>query len=463
MKKISIILAALAACFSVSCTKEAPTTEPQDPSAPAGMKKVTITATAEGATKTSYTDNGEGVGVFSWTEGDQISVMASDNNFYTFTTQDQGPTANFSGMLPVDVELGTYALYPASDCHYYDASAWQPYFGIDKYKDLTGAFSADLPMTAKKGDNGTYTFKHATSALLFTFTNIPDGIVAVELSFENESLQFSGRHKAYYAEPWSLEFLETGNADNDRKFIRKVAVESNTAKVYLPFTGTLWSGYDNTINIVGYDGEGNKVVLLENKLMPGNNQIVATKGQVIPVAPFKIPVDLKLLNWTGDKATTANVESDASYSRISEMNVLSDEDNLYIRMIASVAAPFEGTHLDLFFCDGSGDDLLWSGYWTTTCTKKYYYQHKGELDATGAITKMRFYTLPEEGGRVYVSTISEVIGDEVYWYFTYPLSYFEDYKSDQNKLYISAMLWKDWDAYGVIPTKDAEMLEVTLP
>lgn len=462
MKKISIILAALAACFAVSCTKEAPTTEPQDPSAPAGMKKVTITAISEGVTKTSYTDNGE-VGVFSWTEGDQISLLATDNNFYTFTATQTGASSTFVGMLPVDVELGTYALYPASDCHYYDASAWQPYFGIDKYKDLTGAFSADLPMTAKRGENDTYSFKHATSALLFTFTNIPDNVVAVEVSFENESLQFSGRHKSYYGEPWSIGFLETGNSDEDRKFVRKVSVENNTAKVYLPFKGTLWSGYDNIINVIGYDTKGNELVLIENQLMPGKDLAVKTLGQVIPVAPFKIPVNVKNLDWNGLEAVTAIVEADAPYSRIKEMNVISDSENLYIRMIASLAEPFDGNYLDLFFCDGSGDDLLWSDYWTTTCTKKYYYQHKGELDATGAITKMRFYTLPEEDGRVYVSTISEVIGDEVYWYFTYPLSYFEDYKSDQNKLYISAMLWKGWDAYGVIPTKDAEMLEVTLP
>ena len=245
MKKFAYVIAALAAAFAVSCTKETPLETPNtDAPAEVGMKEVTITASIDPETKTSYDADGK----FSWTAGDQISILASDNNFYTFTTKESGASVAFSGQLPEGVDLGTYALYPASDVHYFEN--WQPYFGIDKYKDLTSSFSADLPMTAQKGENDTYSFKHATSALYFTFTNIPDGIKAVEISFENESLQFSGRHKAYYAEPWSLEFSESGNTDDDRMFIRKVAVNNNTANVYLPFKGTLWNGYDNIINIV---------------------------------------------------------------------------------------------------------------------------------------------------------------------------------------------------------------------
>lgn len=460
MKKINFILAAFAAVFALSCNKEITNVQTPDASVPAGMKMVTLTAGIDAAeTKTTYDADGK----FSWTKGDQISVLASDNNYYTFTATETASSSTFTGALPQDVELGTYALYPASEVHYYDASSWQPYFGIDMYKDLTGKFSADLPMTAKKDENNSYSFKHATSALLFTFTNIPSNIVAVEISFENESLQFSGRHKAYYGEPWDLVFLEEGNLDDDRKFVRKVSVENNMAKVYLPFKGTLWNGYDNIINVLGYDTNGNEYILIENQLMPGKDKQLKTLRQVIPVKPLKVPVNVKNLDWNGTNAVTAYVDPSATYSRIKQMNVLSDSDNLYIRMVASLEAPFEGNYLDLFFCDGKGDVDLWADYWTTKCTSKYYYQHKGELDASGNITKMRFYTEPNEGGRVYVTTVTDIVGEEAYWYFTYPLTYLEQYKSVGGELYISAMLWKGWDAYGVIPTKDTEMLKVTLP
>ena len=457
MKKFAYVIAALAAAFAVSCTKETPLETPNtDAPAEVGMKEVTITASIDPETKTSYDADGK----FSWTAGDQISILASDNNFYTFTTKESGASVAFSGQLPEGVDLGTYALYPASDVHYFEN--WQPYFGIDKYKDLTSSFSADLPMTAQKGENDTYSFKHATSALYFTFTNIPDGIKAVEISFENESLQFSGRHKAYYAEPWSLEFSESGNTDDDRMFIRKVAVNNNTANVYLPFKGTLWNGYDNIINIVGYDADGNEVELLKDKLMPGKDQQVKTLGEVIPVAPLKIPVNVEYLAWNGESSVTTMVAAEASYSRIKEMDVITDSENMYIRMVASLAEPFEGSHLDIFFCDGTGNTDLWAGYWDTKCTNKYYYQHKGEL-TDGSVSKMRFYTEPNEGGRIYVTTVNKIVGDVAYWYFTYPLEYLEQYKSLEGKLYVSAMLWKGWDAYGVIPTMGTSMLEVTLP
>ena len=144
------------------------------------------------------------------------------------------------------------------------------------------------------------------------------------------------------------------------------------------------------------------------------------------------------------------------------MDVITDSENMYIRMVASLAEPFEGSHLDIFFCDGTGNTDLWAGYWDTKCTNKYYYQHKGEL-TDGSVSKMRFYTEPNEGGRIYVTTVNKIVGDVAYWYFTYPLEYLEQYKSLEGKLYVSAMLWKGWDAYGVIPTMGTSMLEVTLP
>lgn len=454
MKKFAYVIAALAATFAVSCTKETPLETPNtDAPAEVGMKEVTITASVDPETKTSYDADGK----FSWTAGDQISILASDNNFYTFTTKESGASVAFSGQLPEGVDLGTYALYPASDVHYFEN--WQPYFGIDKYKDLTSSFSADLPMTAQKGENDTYSFKHATSALYFTFTNIPDGIKAVEISFENESLQFSGRHKAYYAEPWSLEFSESGNTDDDRMFIRKVAVNNNTANVYLPFKGTLWNGYDNIINIVGYDADGNEVELLKDKLMPGKDQQVKTLGEVIPVAPLVLN-NLNNVDW--ENALTSTVDPASDCLRLKELKVATDKYYMYVRLNASLADTFAGDYLDIFLSDGNGATEVWWG-WSTKGTNSYSIglsEHKGEVDkATGNLTKMRFM-LGET--RVYLDFVSEVSGEDAYWYIVVPRDYLEPYTYD-GKVYVSFLLWNSWTPYGVIPTKGTSMLEVTLP
>ncbi len=459
MKRFAFIFAAFAACFAVSCNKEMPESV-TTPTVQDGFKTVTITADiADADTKTSYDADGK----FSWTKGDQISVLASDNNFYTFTATETAATSTFTGVLPVDVELGTYALYPASEVHYYDSENWQPYFGIDKYKDLTGTFSADLPMTAKIGENNAYTFKHATSALLFTFTNIPSKVVAVEISFENESLQFSGRHKAYYAEPWSLNFLETGNTDDDRKFVRKVSVENNTAKVYLPFKGTLWGGYDNIINIVGFDAQGNELVLLENKLMPGNDLAVKTLGQVIPVKPLALN-NLSVVDWESENVATSVIDHTAQYSQVKELKVCVDDYYMYVRLNASFTATYAGDYLDVFLSDGEGESNVWWG-WATKGTDNYTVglsSHKGAINkTTGELESMEF-VLPDQT-EVDIDIQTKLSGEDVYWYLAYPLTYIEPYISTENKVYVSFMLWNSWNPYGVIPTINTNMLEVTLP
>ena len=192
MKKITVILAALAAAFVVSCTKETPETQlPQDQNAPAGMKQVTITASIEGAdTKTSYDADGK----FSWTKGDKISVLGSDNVFYTLTAEQTNASSVFTGYIPEGCKLGSYAFYPADVNHKYEN--WTPYYHLPAYKDLTDGFSADLPMGAK-GSDGKYAFTHVTGALYFTFTNIPEDIVAVEISVKNSDLKFSGDFSAF--------------------------------------------------------------------------------------------------------------------------------------------------------------------------------------------------------------------------------------------------------------------------
>ena len=194
MKKINFILAAFAAVFALSCNKEITNVQTPDDSVPAGMKMVTLTAGIDAAeTKTTYDANGK----FSWTKGDQISVLASDNNYYTFTATETASSSTFTGALPQDVELGTYALYPASEVHYYDASAWQPYFGIDMYKDLTGKFSADLPMTAKKDENYNVNYnnvgktqKQTTDGSKVTYDRTKPSIVLTP----NENLQIKNSH-----------------------------------------------------------------------------------------------------------------------------------------------------------------------------------------------------------------------------------------------------------------------------
>lgn len=454
MKKITIILAALAAAFAVSCTKETPETQtPQDSTVPAGMKLVTISASIEGAdTKTSYDADGK----FSWTKGDQISVLAGEQ-FYTFTADQTGSSSTFTGYIPEDSELGSYAFYPADANHHYES--WTPYFHLPEYKDLTGKFSADIPMGAK-GADGKYAFTHVTGALYFTFSNIPEDIASVEISVKNSDLKFTGDFSAYGSGTGlSWNYSNPAN-DSEKTFTRKVDVVDNSAHMYLPYRGTLWNGYTYTIDVVGYDAEGASKVLLDGKNMPGKDKAMAA-AEVYPVAPLVLN-NLANVDW--ENALTSVVDPSAEYSRLKELKVHADEYYMYVRLTPSITAPFDGDYLDIFLSDGEGESKAWYG-WTTTGTDIYNVglsSHRGEVDKTTAeLTKMRFI-LPDNT-RVYADVKTEVSGEDVYWYMVYPREYLEPYVSSTGKVYVSFMLWNAWDPYGVIPAMDSSMLEVTLP
>lgn len=454
MKKISIILAALAACFAVSCTKEAPTTETQDPSAPAGMKKVTITAISEGATKTSYTDNGEGVGVFSWTEGDQISLLATDDQLYTFIAETSGATTNFTGYIPEGESVGRFAYFPASENHTYSTDWWSQY-SIDEYKDMNGLASAEIPMYGLKGENDSYTFTHLTGAVQFTFTNIPDGLDEVEISIKNEQCKFSGLWSISTA-AWDWSAAYTTN-DSELTFTRLVPVKNNSAQLYLPYNGGIWK--NSTLNIKALDDSGNEMVLLKDKVVKGNGTAIE-RAQIVPYAPLALPdyvpsVDWTKVDWTGENVLSYVLPDGVSSSRqvLREMQYFADEHYLYLRLSASIAKLTETSTEKLTFAffdktNGAGAGL-W-GWWA---------------EAKGDIQYVAEGIAPITGTDLDVSISTGVNKQEdedmVIWTFAIPRSTHEVFQN--SAVYLGIMSQKGSDATGAIPDKYASMLEVTLP
>ena len=77
------------------------------------MKVVTLSANmdASDSTKASL-DN---LGIFTWQEGDKISVLSTDNKFYVFGISEGAGTRNatFTGEIPETAEVSNIATYPA--------------------------------------------------------------------------------------------------------------------------------------------------------------------------------------------------------------------------------------------------------------------------------------------------------------------------------------------------------------
>ena len=441
MKKISMILAALAAAFAVSCTKEAPETQlPQDQNAPAGMKMVTITASIEGAdTKTSYDAEGK----FSWTKGDKISVMGTGYGFYTLTATSDGPTTTFTGWIPEGVTLRQEAFYPADEATNRTDGSY--YFNIPMYKDLSQSFSADLPMGAYSG-TANYEFKHITGAALLTFTNFPAEVETAEISIVNARLKLTGIFNAYLSSGLWTWNSKADVPEEERTLIRKVPVVNGQAQLYMPYNGSLWWDYTSMVNIKGYDAAGNEYVLLKDKKMKPD-EATAVRGVVKKYAPLALPdyvpaVNWNKVDWTGENAVSPTAEG------FTDVKVVADEYYLYARIEAPIT--FAWDKLYYYMGRGEGSNAL-SWAWTTTAALTYNYEGAASLDAL---------TLKYNG--VTIDTKVETEGDNAYWYMAFPRNAHDITKED-GEIYFTLMGYVGGGFAGVAPLRWGPAMTVTLP
>lgn len=422
------------------------------PTAEDGFKTVTITADiADADTKTSYDDTD---GKFSWTKGDQISVLASDNNFYTFTATETAATSAFTGVLPANVELGRFSYFPASENHTYDSDTWYSYFSIDEYRDMNGLASADIPMYGLKGDDDSFSFKHLTGAIQLTFTNIPANINEVEISVKSESLKYSGLWRISTADwNWSAAGSEI---DSELTYTRKVPVKNNTAQLYLPYKGQVWAA--STINITGYDESENEIILLTDKALKGNSTPIE-RAQVVPYKELVLN-NLAAIDWDDENVLTDALSANATKRlALKELKLIADSHYLYARLICS-AAEFNAIEaakrfLGLFFSDVT-DGTSGSGYyewWNNAIGNvEYLAEHAGSFAEE---------TLSLNFNGSSIDTITEVSGEDIYWYLAFPRSSHAVLTGD--KVYVAFFLNNDWDPVGALPDKYGSMLEVTLP
>lgn len=441
MKKITIILAALAAAFAVSCTKETPETQtPQDSTVPAGMKLVTISASIEGAdTKTSYDADGK----FSWTKGDQISVMGTGYGFYTLTAISDGPTTTFTGYIPEGVTLRQEAFYPADEATNRTDGSY--YFNIPMYKDLSQSFSADLPMGAYSG-TANYEFKHITGAALLTFTNFPAEVETAEISIVNARLKLTGIFNAYLSSGLWTWNSKADVAEEERTLIRKVPVVGGQAQLYMPYNGSLWWDYTSTVNIKGYDAAGNEYVLLKDKKMKPD-EATAVRGVVKKYDPLALPdyvpaVDWNKVDWAAENSVSPSVEG------FTDVKVVADKYYMYARIEAPVT--FAWDRLYYYMGRGEGaNQLTWA--WTTTADQTYNSDGAASLEAL---------TLKYNG--VSIDTKVETEGANAYWYMAFPRNA-HDITKDAGEIYFTLMGYVNGDFAGAAPLRWSPAMTVTLP
>ena len=163
--------------------------------------------------------------------------------------------------------------------------------------------------------------------------------------------------------------------------------------------------------------------------------------------------DMPKLDWASASAFE-NDETAVDDLKMKEIRAFGDAKYLYVRLTTALGAPLDANYLDISFCDGDGENSVWWG-WTTTGTNTYWKEHKGAVDAAGNLTGMSF-------GTAEVLYHTEVAAESVTWYLAYPRESVAQYVSATGKIYVSALLWKDYSGYWAVPARGSEMLEVAL-
>ncbi len=138
-------------------------------------KSVTISADVAPATRATLDSQ---TGKFSWQKGDQVSVLATDGKFYTFTMADEtgGHRSEFTGVIPESAFITTVALHPAivpngSDNQILSGTTLN-YTLPTEYQYINE--TTNVPMVATFGENATnLSFRQIGGVMRFVVKNMP--------------------------------------------------------------------------------------------------------------------------------------------------------------------------------------------------------------------------------------------------------------------------------------------------
>lgn len=317
MKRLFFFFTALVAFGVVSCQKEIKTSD-EIINPETGMQKVSITAISEGMTKTAYSD----AGVFSWLEGDQISVRCSNGYYYTFTAESTGASSTFTGEIPAGTQIGDRAFYPADE-----HIAGEKGFYLATYKDMTSHPSAEIPMIGFKNGSA-FAFQHMCGAFELVVDNIPNEYVAVEIKLVNDRrLLTTGLGDISYdgtANRYRTNTNESTSLDEaKRTFCRKVVVSNNKAIVYVPYSGGKTLNGTNTVTVTGFTESGDQEVLEAGRAMKNDIGYIEWATIKRSSSPL-ILSQLGKINWS---EITGYEDNTQTYS---SLKVTADDYYVYI-------------------------------------------------------------------------------------------------------------------------------------
>ena len=325
MKRIALLF--MAAAVLAACQKEKENVA--EPAAP-GTYTYTIEA-GHGETRTDY----DAEGTFTWTAGDQISVLfnnGTQNKFFTLTAAAPGATAVFSGEIEEGYTIGAadgtetdkkiWALYPASDQHTYADGAVS--FYVQPSADFTQTgFSANIPMYDLLTEEGELSFKNMASTYKFTVKNLVEGVQKVKFEIYNQTTYgLSGLWPIHAGEVYvDYGYAAPGSEKSTLTYISDVD-ENHQASFFV--SCRYYGNFQPVIRV--YDADHDyllKEFTAGKTLQPSSMTKVQKIALSVDTELPPVFVDGKIEEWADVEAINGNS------TRILEWKYISDENNLY--------------------------------------------------------------------------------------------------------------------------------------
>lgn len=325
MKRIALLF--MAAAVLAACQKEKENVA--EPAAP-GTYTYTIEA-GHGETRTDYAADG----AFTWTAGDQISVLfnnGTQNKFFTLTAAAPGATAVFSGEIEEGYTIGAadgtetdkkiWALYPASDQHTYTDGTVS--FYVQPSADFTQTgFSANIPMYDLLTEEGELSFKNMASTYKFTVKNLVEGVQKVKFEIYNQTTYgLSGLWPIHAGEVYvDYGYAAPGSEKSTLTYISDVD-ENHQASFFV--SCRYYGNFQPVIRV--YDADHDyllKEFTAGKTLQPSSMTKVQKIALSVDTELPPVFVDGKIEEWADVEAINGNS------TRILEWKYISDENNLY--------------------------------------------------------------------------------------------------------------------------------------
>ena len=265
MKKIFILTAAALTVFA-ACSKEKDVVSEEK--LPAGMVKASFYADID---QTKSTESGA---VFSWTENEDVAVVAADDDTKLKFTCDNVSEGHFTGTIGEGKSFGfAISPYNAAGDMIEDSGdvLYEINFASDYNDYVPGTTNAI--MVGTPGASGKFMFRHAAAAFKFTVENVPVGTAFVSVA---TNANITGTVSKNVLSGSGLEISNSDSGLNgkevDLNLKYAVTAPNQTLTFYVPVP----TGNYTSLTVTFFDGNHGE---LESKVKNGLN-INLSRGDV---------------------------------------------------------------------------------------------------------------------------------------------------------------------------------------